>query len=47
MQQILNLTHTKATFDGWYTNPEFNQAFDFNSPITEDISLYAKWTCKP
>ena len=46
IQQISNLTHTKATFDGWYTNLEFNQVFNFDTPITEDTSLYAKWTCK-
>ena len=46
VQQILNLTHTKATFDGWYKDLEFTQPFDFNTIITEDISLYAKWTCK-
>ena len=46
IQQVSNLEHTKATFDGWYTNPEFTQTFDFSTPITSDISLYAKWTCK-
>jgi uncharacterized repeat protein (TIGR02543 family) len=46
IQQVSNLEHIKATFDGWYTNPEFTQTFDFTTPITEDTSLYAKWTCK-
>ncbi|NCC55006.1 MAG: hypothetical protein EOM11_05915 [Erysipelotrichia bacterium] len=29
------------TFDGWYLN---NQKFDFNTVISEDITLVAKWT---
>ena len=31
------------TFGGWYTNWEGTEAFDFSTPITEDIKLYAKW----
>ncbi|MCQ2483322.1 MAG: DUF4214 domain-containing protein [Clostridia bacterium] len=34
------------SFDGWYTDSGFNSEFNFDSAITEDISLYAKWTCK-
>ena len=33
-------------FGGWYTNKEFTSEFNFNTPITEDITLYAKWTVK-
>ena len=40
-------TKTGYTFDGWYTsndNGETLQAeFDFETPITSDIVLYAKW----
>ena len=32
------------TFGGWYTDVECTQAYDFNSNVTEDLSLYAKWT---
>lgn len=32
------------TFDGWYTdNGTFLTAFVFTTPITADITLYAKW----
>lgn len=33
-------------FDGWFTDKECKKAFDWNSALTEDISLYAKWTGK-
>lgn len=42
-KQYLNLTKEKHSFRGWYTDPEFNNPFDFNTAITEDITLYAKW----
>lgn len=29
---------------GWYTDEERTQKFDFSTPITSDITLYAKWT---
>lgn len=32
------------TFAGWYTDPVCTYPFIFNSqPVTEDITLYAKW----
>ena len=31
------------TFIGWYTDPEYNDPFDFDTIITEDYDLYAKW----
>lgn len=30
-------------FDGWYTDSECTEAYSFNSPVTDDITLYAKW----
>lgn len=37
-------TETGFTFAGWYTdNTTFNNAFNFSTPITGDITLYAKW----
>ncbi len=30
-------------FDGWYTDSEFTNKFDFNTVINSDITLYAKW----
>lgn len=32
------------TFHGWYTDKDCTAAFDFDTPITADITLYAKWT---
>ena len=30
-------------FSGWYTDKEFTNAYDFDTPVTVDIVLYAKW----
>lgn len=30
-------------FAGWYIDEELREEFDFNRPITENITLYAKW----
>jgi len=30
-------------FDGWYTNTTFTTKFDFDTPITRSITLYANW----
>lgn len=30
-------------FDGWYTDEECTETFDFTTAITSDITLYAKW----
>ena len=32
-----------ATFAGWYTDPDFNNPYDFSTPVTSDLTLYAKW----
>ena len=32
------------TFDGWYEDSTFSKEFDFNTPITDSMTLYAKWT---
>ena len=31
------------TFDGWYEDSTFSKKFDFNTPITDNMTLYAKW----
>ncbi len=31
-------------FDGWYTQEEDGEEFDFTKPITEDTDIYAHWT---
>lgn len=30
-------------FDGWYTDKTFRYRYDFSTPLTEDITIYAKW----
>lgn len=34
-------------FAGWYTEPECVNRFDFSTPITATITLYAKWIPTP
>ena len=34
---------TGCTFAGWFTNKDCTTAYDFNSKVTGDITLYAKW----
>ena len=34
------------TFDGWYADKAHETKFDFNTPITGDTKVYAKWTAK-
>ncbi|WP_312884318.1 InlB B-repeat-containing protein [Paenibacillus xylanilyticus] len=44
---IVPAVPTKAghTFAGWFTDSGLSQAFNFNNTtVTEDITLYAKWT---
>ena len=36
-------TNASYAFKGWYTQKSGGQQFDFNTPITEDITLYARW----
>ncbi|MBQ9721444.1 MAG: InlB B-repeat-containing protein [Oscillospiraceae bacterium] len=37
---------TKAgnAFDGWFQDATFSVYFDFAAPVTDDVTLYAKWT---
>ena len=37
-------TRKGFTFDGWYEDSTFSKKFDFNTPITDSMTLYAKWT---
>jgi len=37
-------TETGWVFGGWYREAACTNAFDFSTPITGDITLYAKWT---
>ena len=36
-------TKDKYLFRGWYEDSTFSKKFDFNTPITSDMTLYAKW----
>ena len=30
-------------FGGWFTDPECTEKYDFNTPVTSDFTLYARW----
>jgi len=32
------------TFGGWYTDAECTNEYSFETPVTEDITVFAKWT---
>ena len=36
-------TKSGVSFGGWYKDSELTEPFDFNTPITADITLYASW----
>ena len=31
-------------FDGWYTDIELNNKYDFNTPVMNNLTLYPKWS---
>ena len=37
-------TRDGYTFAGWYKDEACSEAYDFTAPVTENITLYAKWT---
>ncbi len=37
-------TKSGFVFDGWYADATFAAAFDFDTPVTADVTVYAKWT---
>lgn len=39
-------TKDGVQFLGWYADPQFNKPFDFGTPITQDMTIYAKWVYK-
>ena len=41
------IVKTYYTLDGWYKDTDFTQKFYFESEVTENITLYAKWTPVP
>lgn len=32
------------TFEGWFSDTGLTQAWDFSAPVTEDLTLWAKWS---
>lgn len=43
----VNSTKLGFTFEGWYTDAKFNEKWDFNSAVTSDMTLYAKFNLNP
>ena len=37
-------TKTGATFVGWHTDAALTTTYDFNAPVTANLTLYADWT---
>ncbi|MBO0419433.1 InlB B-repeat-containing protein [Vagococcus fluvialis] len=37
-------TYTNKKFEGWYEDKELTKKYDFNQPVTDNKTLYAKWT---
>ncbi len=31
-------------FDGWFADANYERTFDFNAPVTANLTIYAKWT---
>lgn len=40
----MNPEKSGSTFDGWYSDNGLSQKYDFDTPVTADITLYAKWS---
>ncbi|SCW52517.1 prepilin-type N-terminal cleavage/methylation domain-containing protein/Listeria/Bacterioides repeat-containing protein [Ruminococcaceae bacterium YRB3002] len=40
-------TRTDYTFMGWYTDELYTSAYDFATPVTGDLTLYARWIENP
>lgn len=40
-------THSGYVFAGWYTDEACTAAYDFTQPVTDNITLYAKWEAAP
>lgn len=40
-------TKDAFTFKAWYTDKELTQVYDFSTPATSDIVLYADWKALP
>ena len=38
--------YTNYEFEGWYTDEEYKEKYNFDLEVTKDITLYAKWNSK-
>ncbi|MBQ4542702.1 MAG: S-layer homology domain-containing protein, partial [Clostridia bacterium] len=41
-----NPVRDNFVFNGWYTNSELTEKYDFDSEVTADLELFAKWNKK-
>ena len=39
-----NPTETGWVFRGWYADSAFKKTYNFKTPVTSDITIYARWT---
>lgn len=44
VKRPMNPTAKRWCFDGWTTDKQNKKDYDFDTPVTESITLYAKWT---
>ena len=42
--EMVNVDKDGMVFEGWYTDELLTNAFDYDNPVTEDLSLHGKWT---
>ncbi|MDR1225996.1 MAG: leucine-rich repeat protein [Prevotellaceae bacterium] len=42
--QVTPPTRVGYAFGGWYSDETFAALYDFDTPVTTDVTLYAKWT---
>lgn len=43
-QEPADPTRPHARFEGWYTDAAYTNRFEFTTPVTDDLELYAKWS---
>lgn len=44
LSQPTDLSKEGYTLEGWYTDKACTEEYDFETAVTADITLYAKWT---
>jgi uncharacterized repeat protein (TIGR02543 family) len=40
----IDVDNPNVTFQGWYTNDNYTALYNFDSPVTGNLNLYAKWS---